>query len=114
MRKSLLILVAVVTLVGSSGAATRASLHLLRTNPFTVKGTGFQAREHVVVTAFLHGRKARVVNADGDGGFRVVFGPWKSERCSGYSVTAVGSRGSHASIRFLPLCPVPPRGSSFR
>jgi hypothetical protein len=93
----------------SNPAGSSPTLHVLAGYPVAVRGTGFRGRERVVVTA-LSGRK-RVVRrsiASSKGAFKVALPGADAGACVGFSVTAVGSRGSRATIKRSPgVCPQP-------
>lgn len=85
----------------SSGQA-RAQLRLMTPSPVTMRGTGFKAGEHVRIVGRLPGMAVKRVTAGSAGGFTVRFGESAGARCTGFSVTATGDRGSRASFTRLP------------
>ncbi len=97
----------------STGAAVpRAALRLLDTSPVTVGGTGFKPRELVRVT-FSQGlvKQRRSLRATTTGRFSSSAGDdTRLDRCGDLLlVTAVGGRGSRASLKYpLPDCPPAP------
>jgi hypothetical protein len=86
------------------GAASngRASISLRSLQPLTIAGRGFKSRERVRVT----GAGSRTVVATRGGGFLLRMG--YRDPCASLSITAVGSRGSRASLNFSQLyCAAP-------
>jgi len=68
-------------------------------SPLVVRGTGFEARERIVVTV-RSGPIARTATArsEPDGGLAVRFASaFPRPRCGTLTVTAVGGRGDRAS-----------------
>lgn len=70
--------------------------------PVTLRGTGFKAGEHVRLVVRLPGMATKRVTAGSAGGFTVQFAGTAAARCTGFSVTAVGDRGSRASLTHPP------------
>lgn len=108
MRLALILVALVFALVAPpSGAATpKASLRLLdETAPPTLRGSGFQPREHVrvvIVAGSTRTVKRVVATALGRFGVRVR----DVDDCAGFSATAVGSKGTRASLKRVPgQCP---------
>jgi len=96
------------SLVGQSSAATsRATLRLVDdTSPATLRGTGFQPREHVrIVVVAGSTRTVKKVVATALGRFTIrVQG--NVSNCVGFSATAVGSKGTRATFKRAPgQCP---------
>jgi hypothetical protein len=89
--------------------ASAATLRVVTTSPFTVRGAGFEARESVLV-AVTAGRlhAERHVRASAGGTFAVAFARVEIRGCRGYVVRAIGSRGSVAIAR-SPSLRCPPR-----
>ena len=111
--RALAILIAAASLgtAAAAGAAgqSQARLHILRAQPLTVRGTGFDARERVRVVVFAASTRQKMLQANAAGGFitrfsgvAVSFG-----RCgTGLFVSARGSAGSFAALkRPAPECP---------
>jgi hypothetical protein len=91
-------------LAASATAATAPSLRLGTMKPFVVEGRHFKPQERVLVT--LTGVRPGAVRhslATSTGTFRVSFGTVMLGHCSGFSVRAVGSGGSVASLKRPPL-----------
>lgn len=86
------------TAVGGSETATKASLQVIRQAPMTIQGRGFRARESVRMSAA--GRQWRV-RASPRGSFVLTLRD--ADRCKIMRVVAVGSGGSRAILRILPL-----------
>jgi hypothetical protein len=82
--------------------SVRPKLTITSMNPLRVAGSGFKARERVVLSV---GQRRRAVTADARGHFTAGFG---RAMCSGGTILAVGSKGSRAAVR-LPrtVCAAP-------
>jgi hypothetical protein len=112
MARRLLILAAVA--LAAAPAATQAArlLHprlTLSPEPVVVRGIGFHAQERVLVRVYAGGSYSHRVTATTRGTFRAAFPNASVDTCQGYVVTAVGNRGSRASLKFMPECPPPPQ-----
>jgi hypothetical protein len=88
-------------------AAPRPRLALERSQPLTLGGRHFRAHERVSLV--LHqaaGRTRRRARAGSHGEFRKVFTGVTVDRCSGFWVSAKGSKGSRATLlrRAVPQC----------
>jgi hypothetical protein len=105
MRGFLAIVVAALVVGGTAaGATTAPSLRVTSANPFRIAGQHFRATEHVRVTLTAKGESTvRRATASPTGSFLVGFGTVAVDRCSGFTVRAVGSRGSEAVLKHLPL-----------
>jgi hypothetical protein len=93
--------------VGTAGAQTaRARVWLSSMQPLVVRGSGFAGGERVHVVVLAGGRFERTVTASADGGLAVRFPDATVDRCTGYSVRAVGNQGSRASLlpKIQPAC----------
>lgn len=92
-----------------AGATGKAKLRLLDTAPLKVKGSGFRARERVVVRVTGRGGVARKRVAAGPAGAWVLTFPGIAyDRCNGLVVSAIGSRGTRVGLKLpQPLCPPP-------
>jgi hypothetical protein len=91
----------------STGSVTGPGLLVQETGPLTVRGFNFDPAERVTLSArggsqgkALNGRVART--AGRSGGFVAVFPDVTVDDCQGFSVRAVGSDGSRASIARRP------------
>jgi hypothetical protein len=76
--------------------------------PLTIRGHGFQPREHVLVRAIVRGgpRRSKTLVAGPRGGFTARFLSLEISKCGAYSIRATGSRGSKAVF----TAPPPPCG----
>lgn len=100
-------------LIGSASAGEQqtdrryALLRLASAQPLKVKGLGFVSGERVRVTVIANGAKRiRKVTAGVRGSFVTTVPGIAYDRCSGLLATAVGSRGSRATLKMPePLCP---------
>jgi hypothetical protein len=82
---------------GGSEAAAKASLHVIRQAPMTIRGQGFRALESVRVSAA--GRQWRP-KASARGSFVLTLRG--ANRCKIVRIVAVGSDGSRAILRIIP------------
>jgi hypothetical protein len=90
-------------------AAARPTLRVLDTAPFTVRGSHFAPLERVRVTVNAKSNATRTVSTTGLGAFFVRFRNLRLDWCPSYAVTAVGAKGSRATVRVvLRECPPPP------
>lgn len=108
-RKGLVVGMCVLGFAGMASAAPetsvgkRASLQVMETRPFAVRGVGFRANERVHVHLAVNGRsQGKVKIAGASGGFTVKFSA-SLHACGRYTLRAFGSRGSHAWV--LPRRP---------
>jgi hypothetical protein len=93
-------------LPAASGTARPTASPVVRvpdTTPFVVRGNSFKSREKVRVVAQVQGRRVKTVRASATGVFTVRF-PVSVDACTGYTVRAMGGKGSHAYLRHLPGC----------
>jgi hypothetical protein len=96
------------TSTGLDTQASQARLRLVDTDPVTLRATGFKPSEHVRITAFMKESRIRRAVAGAAGGFTMRFPELNSNACTGFSVTAVGDRGSRATYKRAPgMCPQP-------
>ena len=72
--------------------------------PFVVKGSHFKRGEKVRVVTILRGQHVRVVTATRKGTFSARFLRLKATFCSGYTVRALGNKGSRASTQRISDC----------
>ena len=83
---------------------TKPSLRLLSTEPLVVQGRSFRPAERVHVKLVANDETIRRrATASPAGLFRADFGTVPLGRCAGFSVRAVGSLGSVAVLKRLPL-----------
>ena len=88
----------------------RATLKLGSVAPLVVRGIGFGAGEHVVVTAAVPGEQRILdVEARRNGRFAVTF-PLRLRRCTPLTVRAIGALGSRAILQVKPGCKSGRRG----
>ena len=85
----------------ASAATIPPSLQVRSFAPFSVRGTHFRPFERVQVT--LNGTRAEASVASRTGVVLVTFRHANADRCSGYRLTAVGSKGSRTTLRSHPL-----------
>lgn len=87
---------------GSAGSAHRPGLAIASYFPPTINGRNFRAGEHVALRAQPHlgGLKPFYVRAmaGSSGTFVVRVRGYGLDRCTGFTVTATGSRGSRATV----------------
>ena len=83
----------------------RPSLRLASTAPLVVGGSGFGAREPVLLTYTADdlGRRVLGVRASREGSFRARF-ELRLDRCAAFTVRAAGVRGSRAVLQVEPAC----------
>ena len=75
-----------------------AHLRISHASPLTAKGSGFKSLEFVKITLKVGDlKKVRGAQAAANGTFRVVWPGISSQNCA-WSITAVGGRGSRASV----------------
>ncbi|HEV3478790.1 MAG TPA: hypothetical protein VG144_05005 [Gaiellaceae bacterium] len=114
MRRVAVVLIGAVLLGWAAGASAegsgRPTLKLTRTEPISVQGLRFLARErvHVKVTVGEE-RTAKRVVANRRGTFTLSFPSLDYDRCTSLFARAVGSGGSRAVLK-LPQPQCPPRG----
>jgi hypothetical protein len=105
MRVTAAVVVALVFALPSWGAQPRrATLKLGSVAPLVVRGIGFGAAEHVVVTAAVPGEQRIIeVEARRNGRFAARF-TLRLERCTPLTVRAIGALGSRAILQVKPGC----------
>jgi hypothetical protein len=93
------------TAVGGSESTTKASLQVIGQAPMTIQGRGFRSQESVRVSAA--GRQWRL-RAGPRGSFVLTLRG--TDPCRIVRIVAVGSAGSRAILRIMPLrqCPGAP------
>ena len=88
----------------TAGAARRPPIvRVAAFQPLVVQGARFQARERVTVTYVGQVRRTRKVVTSRLGSFRASFTDVTEDRCSGFSISAVGASGDRAAARHKPL-----------
>lgn len=101
MARMLVILAAALVAAAPAAGTAHPSLSLVRAQPLTVRGTGFLARERVVVRT---GQVRLAVRTSTAGRFVAAFET--TDRCSAVRVVAVGASGDQAVLRLPPIeCP---------
>jgi hypothetical protein len=104
MRLATLISAAAVALAGATVAlAATPTVRIVHSKPFVVAGKSFAPNERVVVTLWSTRRLVRSVMSSDAGAFTVSFGTVTFGHCTGFSLTAVGSKGD----RFVLKTPRP-------
>jgi hypothetical protein len=93
---------AIAAAVRSSDATSKARLSMVSESPLVVAGRGFKAGEWVrVVAAAPDGQFRRALSASGRGRFTAQF----ATSCRPVFVTAVGRKGSRATLRIRGIPP---------
>jgi hypothetical protein len=90
-------------LSAGSSSSQHPALRLVETSPLHLAGVHFRSHERVRVTVTVsRARNARILHASGDGSFlaRLAF---RAGRCSAMRAVAVGSAGSRAMLKRVPL-----------
>jgi hypothetical protein len=100
----LLALAAVAAALAAPAGAAGPRLSVADDTPFTVRGAGFVAREHVRVVVTANGSATRWATASAGGAFTLRFPTVRLGACAAYAVRAYGSHGSRAVIRIRPEC----------
>ena len=96
-----------VAVQGTNAATHRATLRLVDdTTPVKLRGLGFQPREHVRVVVIAGStRTVKKVVATAAGRFMIRV-PGDLNDCTGFSATAIGNKGTRASLKRAPgQCP---------
>ncbi len=92
--------------VGSSVATaqgSRPTLALAQSQPLVLVGRNFGPAEAVALTVPARKTSRITLRADRRGSFSLTLRTIAVSRCSGFTVTAIGSRGSRAILKRLPL-----------
>jgi hypothetical protein len=94
---------------GSGARSAPARLRLVDTDPVTLRATGFKAHEHARLSISADKVSVRrSATAGSGGGFTMRLPGVDANACTGFSVTAIGDRGSRATYKRAPgMCPVP-------
>ncbi|MBA3561662.1 MAG: hypothetical protein H0W35_02935 [Actinobacteria bacterium] len=97
-----LILVGLVAAVAVASAQAQATagpaLDVIDVRPFVTRGTGFEANERISLLLSSGRTWSKAVVATEGGSFRARFA-LSLPRCGGYTLHAIGSRGSRARLR---------------
>jgi hypothetical protein len=101
---------AVVAQVGARPGRPQAKLRLTAIAPVSVRGSGFDARERVRLRlrSLAAPTATRRVRANRAGSFTASFLAVAVDRCSAFSVTAVGRSGRRATVRWRVAAKCPP------
>jgi hypothetical protein len=102
---ALLFLVAAL-LPGAAGQSHRATVRVVDDSPFTVVGSAFRPRERVTLTVDAKTRATRTLTTSALGRFRTTF-TVTVDHCAGYAVSAVGAKGSRATLKVTGECAPP-------
>jgi len=94
MRRIVIAALAAAVVVPSASAAY-PRIVIAQTRPLVVAGSHFKARERVTVT---FGQSSRHVRATALGTFQTSFADVLVDRCSGFSIAAVGALGDRAAL----------------
>jgi len=101
MRGGLVTLMLAVTTATASAATVQPSLQVRSFAPFSVRGIHFRPYERVTVT--LNQTRVEASIASRTGVVVVTFRQARADRCSGYTLRAVGSKGSRTTLRSHPM-----------
>jgi hypothetical protein len=102
MRPLLIVLCAVVVTGAAQAHVVRqakASLHVVRLKPLTVKGSGFKAKEKVVLRLSGAGAGIARGTANASGSVTLTFPSASVTTCSAYVLRASGAAGSSATLK---------------
>jgi len=110
MRILLVLAVALTVAVTAQASSSSAQLRISGFAPLLVRGSGFHAREHVLVRmSFGTTAATKTVVASRSGGFSVSFQTGADTQCGQLVVTARGATGSKASSKAPRApCGIPP------
>ena len=97
------LLVGLIAMPAGAGARAKPSIIVTRVVPLTVRGTGFVARERVIVTARVYDSYRKSVTATRRGGFLLAYRIGVS-KCVTIHVVARGNRGSRATTIVPATC----------
>jgi hypothetical protein len=102
MRPLLIVLCAVVVTGAAQAHVVRqakASLHVVRLKPLTVRGSGFKAKEKVVLRLSGAGAGIARGTANASGSVTLTFPSASVTTCSAYVLRASGAAGSSATLK---------------
>jgi hypothetical protein len=98
-------LVLVLAFPASGAPPRRAALQLQSTSPVAVRGSGFGAAEQVTLTLSAgRARATTTVGAKRNGSFTARFRTVRLDRCTEFTVRAVGRQGSRATLQVSRGC----------
>ena len=89
-------------------ATPPAALRVVSSHPLVLRGDGFDAGEHVVVTVAANGERSVTRTKAPNGSFRITF-RFAIDRCGTVVVVARGDHGSVARRAVGAICTPPPR-----
>lgn len=99
MKLVLVGLVAAVAVASAQAQSTaRPTLDVVDLRPFVARGTGFLPNERIALLLSSGRTWNKAVVATASGSFRARFA-MSVPRCQGYTVHAIGSRGSRARLQ---------------
>lgn len=99
------LLVLVLAFPASGAPPRRAALQLQSIAPVTVRGSAFGAAERVTLTLSAgRVRATTTAAARRNGSFTARFARVRLDRCTEFTVRAVGRRGSRAILQVSPAC----------
>jgi hypothetical protein len=91
--------------LAAADSAAAPALRLLKTNPVSVRATGFRSGETVRITVKAgHAAARSSARADGRGRFTATVKGIAAPACVSLVVVAKGADGSRAVYRRYPLC----------
>lgn len=88
---------------GSASSRVAPAVRFVKLHPFTVAGSHFKARERVTLTLVSGKHWTATRTSTAAGTFSASFATSALTKCSAYTVRAVGSRGSRATLK--PVLP---------
>src|SRR5437899_8788757 len=102
---ALCVLVVLVPTLAAASSSSRARVWVADRSPFAVRGAGFKAHEHVVVTATAGRRFVRSVTAGPTGAFVVSWSSTDAVKnyCVAIAIRAGGNFGSVATLKIAGL-----------
>jgi len=95
-------LVALIAVSAAGAAPLRAHLTLVARNPLTVSGSSFRPSERVTLRVTGDVRAVARARASARGTFKVQLNV-VLHRCTAAAVQAVGTAGSRAALKLLPV-----------
>jgi len=101
--RALLIVLCAVVVTGAAQAhvvrQAKASLHVVRLKPLTVRGSGFKAKEKVVLRLSGAGAGIARGTANANGSVTLTFRSVSVTTCSAYVLRASGAAGTSATLK---------------
>jgi hypothetical protein len=104
--RALAVAAASLVLAAAAAAAQPPTLRLVGSSPITVAGARFHANERVRV--YSDGKLVARTITSRIGSFSVALPAVASDRCKGFSFSAVGAAGERATLapKLQPACPL--------